>query len=165
MTSLTFTECCQRLSVTPKTLRQWLAQAEMSLHPHPTDARITCLTSEQLHLLATLHGRVLHPSGKLLVDDRLGPGEADAGLRTRVAQLEAQVTTLQTQLDYPDAPTAARAGATHRAASAGAGSRERVSRSLVSVVLRSFVSSAASASAACVRVPSYGEAQFSDPAD
>jgi transposase-like protein len=37
MTSLTFTECCQRLSVTPKTLRQWLTQAEMSLHPHPTD--------------------------------------------------------------------------------------------------------------------------------
>ena len=44
MTSLAFMECCQRLAVTPKTLRQWLAQAEMSLHAHPTDARITCLT-------------------------------------------------------------------------------------------------------------------------
>ena len=30
MTSLAFMECCQRLAVTPKTLRQWLAQAEMS---------------------------------------------------------------------------------------------------------------------------------------
>jgi hypothetical protein len=98
MTSLTFTECCQRLSVTPKTLRQWLVQAEMSLHPHPTDARITCLTSEQLHLLATLHGRPLHPSGNLLVGEGLVPGETDTDLRTRVIQLEAQVATLQTHL-------------------------------------------------------------------
>jgi hypothetical protein len=99
MTSLAFMECCQRLSVTPKTLRQWLAQAEMSLHPHPTDARITCLTSEQLQLLAALHGRVLQPLGNPLVGGGLGPGETtDAALRTRLAQLEAQVATLQTQL-------------------------------------------------------------------
>ena len=99
MISLAFMECCQRLSVTPKTLRQWLAQAEMSLHPHPTDARITCLTSEQLQLLAALHGRVLQPSGNPLVGGGVGPGEAtDADLRTRLAQLEAQVTALQTQL-------------------------------------------------------------------
>ena len=99
MTSLAFMECCQRLAVTPKTLRQWLAQAEMSLHPHPTDARITCLTSEQLQQLATLHGRVLHPSGHLLGSSGSGPGETtDIDLRTRLAQLEAQVATLQTQL-------------------------------------------------------------------
>jgi hypothetical protein len=99
MTSLAFTECCQRLSVTPKTLRQWLTQAEISLHPHPTDARITCLTSEQLHLLAALHGRVLHASGNPLVGGELEPGETtDADLHTRLAQLEAQVATLQTQL-------------------------------------------------------------------
>ena len=99
MTSLAFMECCQRLSVTPKTLRQWLAQAEMLLHPHPTDARITCLTSEQLHLLATLHGRVLHLSGNPLANGGLGPGETtDVDLRTRLVQLEAQVATLQTQL-------------------------------------------------------------------
>ncbi len=99
MTSLTFTECCQRLSVTPKTLRQWLTQAEMSLHPHPTDARITCLASEQLQLLAALHGRVLQPSGNALIGGGLGPPETtDADLRTRLAQLEAQVATLQTQL-------------------------------------------------------------------
>jgi TolA-binding protein len=99
MTSLAFMECCQRLCVTPKTLRQWLAQAEMSLHTHPTDARITCLTSEQLQLLAALHGRLLQPSGNPLVGGGLGPGEiTDTDLRTRLAQLEAQVAALQTQL-------------------------------------------------------------------
>lgn len=99
MTSLAFMECCQRLAVTPKTLRQWLTQAEISLHPHPTDARITCLTSDQLQQLATLHGRVLHPSGNLLIGSELGCGETiDADLRRRVAQIEAHIATLQTQL-------------------------------------------------------------------
>lgn len=99
MTSLAFMECCQRLSVTPKTLHQWLAQAEMVLHPHPTDARITCLTSEQLQLIATLHGRVLQPSGNPFVGGESGPSETtDADLCARLTQLEAQVATLQTQL-------------------------------------------------------------------
>src|SRR6266487_162478 len=121
MTSLAFTECCQRLSVTPKTLRQWLTQAEMSLHPHPTDARITCLTIEQLQLLAALHGRVLQPSGNALIGGGLGPPETtDADLRTRLAQLEAQVATLQTQPDFPGVSIALGAGATCRATSASA---------------------------------------------
>src|SRR2546430_14159536 len=99
MTSLAFMECSQRLAVTPKTLRQWPAQAEMSLPPHPTDARITCLTSEHLQLLAALHGRVLQPSGNPLVGGGLGPGETtDTDLGTRLTQLEARVTALQTQL-------------------------------------------------------------------
>lgn len=71
----------------------------MSLHPHPTDARISCLTREQSHLLAALHGRVLHPSGNPLVGGGVGPGETtDADLRTRLAQLEALVAALQTQI-------------------------------------------------------------------
>ncbi len=49
MTSLSFLECCHLLAIDPKTLRQWLAQAKMSLHAHPTDARVKCLTSEQVH--------------------------------------------------------------------------------------------------------------------
>jgi hypothetical protein len=57
MTTVPFTQCCSMLAVDPKTLRQWLKHAHLSLHTHPTDARIKCLTIEQVQQLATLHNR------------------------------------------------------------------------------------------------------------
>ena len=45
MTSLSLIECCHLLAIDPKTLRQWLAQAKMPPHTHPTNARIKCVTS------------------------------------------------------------------------------------------------------------------------
>ncbi len=107
MTSLSLSECCHLLAIDPKTLRQWLVQAQMSLHTHPTDARIKCLTSEQVHVLASLHDQVLAPPVAAL-DASVRPDEAqsqvplaavpDANLRARLAQMEIQVATLQTQL-------------------------------------------------------------------
>ncbi len=105
MTRFSFIECCQFLAIDPKTLRQWLTQAQISLHPHPKDARIKCLTSEQVQTLAHLHGRVLQepfeelatPSARLNeIPSRLDIPDAD--LRARLEQLEAQVTTLHTHL-------------------------------------------------------------------
>src|SRR6266699_6868798 len=61
MTSLSLAKCCRLLVVDPKTLRQWLAQAKMALHTDPTNAKIKCVTSEQVQTLAHLHGRVLKP--------------------------------------------------------------------------------------------------------
>ena len=105
MSSLSFHECCHLFAIDPKTLRQWLAQAQMSVHIHPKDARIKCLTSEQVHVLARLHGRFLNLSGVLAqVEARRGresmPPAAlpDADLQARLAQMETQVATLQTQL-------------------------------------------------------------------
>jgi hypothetical protein len=106
MTSLSFIECCHRLSIDPKTLRQWLAQAQIPLHPHPKDARIKCLTSEQVHVLANLHGRVLKPEAEAAgaslrpdeAENRMSPAFSDADLRAKLEQMEAQVATLQTQL-------------------------------------------------------------------
>ena len=107
MTSLSFIECCHLLAVDPKTLRQWLAQAHLSLHAHPTDARIKCLTSDQVYVLANLHDRVLQTSvpapfasptppevesQKPLLDI---PG---VDLHARLAQMETQIATLQAQL-------------------------------------------------------------------
>jgi hypothetical protein len=106
MTSLSVIECCHLLAIDPKTLRQWLVQSQMALHTHPTDARIKCLEVEQVHLLASLHGRVLQlPASP--VDTSHKPSEteggvfptalSDADLRARLAQMEAQVSTLQAQ--------------------------------------------------------------------
>lgn len=95
MTSLSFIECCRLFAIDPKTLRQWVAQAEMSLYPHPVDARIKCLSREQVEILARLHDRP-HPFPET------NPSTAEASdavlLRTRLAQIEAQVATLQTQI-------------------------------------------------------------------
>ena len=59
MTNLSLTQCCQIVSVDPKTFRRWLSLAQMSVLPDPLDARIKCLTLEQLHQLALAHRRML----------------------------------------------------------------------------------------------------------
>jgi hypothetical protein len=61
MTTVPFTQCCHMLSVDSKTLRQWLKRSNLSLHQNPTDARIKCLTIEQVQQLATLHARPITP--------------------------------------------------------------------------------------------------------
>jgi hypothetical protein len=79
----------------------------MSLHAHPTDARIKCLEVEQVFVLANLHDRVLQtsvpaafacPTPSEVPSQNPLPEAADADLRARLAQMEAQVATLQTQL-------------------------------------------------------------------
>jgi hypothetical protein len=52
MTTIPLTDCCMMLGIDPKTLRHWLTQAHLPLHTHPTDARIKCLTLEQVQQLA-----------------------------------------------------------------------------------------------------------------
>jgi hypothetical protein len=63
MTLVPFTHCCRMLSVDAKTLRQWLTHADMFLQAHPTDARIKCLTIEQVQEVATLHHRCIKEDG------------------------------------------------------------------------------------------------------
>ncbi len=59
MTNLSLTRCCQMLALDPKTLRRWLSLAQMSVLADPLDARVKCLTLEQLHQLALAHRRML----------------------------------------------------------------------------------------------------------
>lgn len=105
MTSLSFIECCHLLAVDPKTLRQWLAQAQMSLHAHPTDARIKCLEVEQVFVLANLHDRVLQTSVPAAFAcptpsevERPLPAAPNVDLHARLARMETQIATLQAQL-------------------------------------------------------------------
>ena len=59
MTLISLTNCGRRLSIDAKTLRRWLAQAQLTPQPHPTDARLKGLTRDHLLLLARAHHRSL----------------------------------------------------------------------------------------------------------
>ena len=117
-------ECCTMLGVGPKTLRNWLRHAGLSFIAHPTDARLKCLTEEQVQQLATLHARPLPqpplapptlrkeaiapalPEGNAAVkqEQETLPVSApptlseEVELRKTMCRLEAKVTTLQEHL-------------------------------------------------------------------
>lgn len=102
MSLLPFAECARQLGVHPKTLRTYLKRAEMSLTPHPSDARIKCVTDEQVHQLAELFGRQMtspvpqpsetpQPQAQTLpAPDSCPP----ADLIARLSVMEQQVRTL-----------------------------------------------------------------------
>src|SRR5205807_7363165 len=96
------------LGIDPKTLRHWMQQANLSLHPHPSDARSKCLTSEHLEQLAVLHHRPvdvpaalarLHPAETYppLLPEKSVP-QAELDLLSRLVHLETQVALLQQHL-------------------------------------------------------------------
>src|SRR5215470_9765132 len=109
MTLIPVTDCCLLLGVDPKTLRLWLKAAQLGFTPHPTDARLKCLTPSQLRHLAALHGRFLpdplpgEGSRPLASPAPPAPSRAEAPAletdwRQQMLQLQAQVTTLQQQV-------------------------------------------------------------------
>jgi hypothetical protein len=55
-------DCYELLAIDPKPLRTSLKRACIALTPQPTDARIKCLTTEQIGLLAAMHSRLLRPA-------------------------------------------------------------------------------------------------------
>ena len=124
MTLITQMDCCTMLGIGPKTLRNWLRHANMQFSIHPTDARLKCLTWEQVQQLATLHARPLQmsPPASPAFPDEVTPRDSSQGhtaaaqaneaspvsttsslseeaeLRKAVCGLEAKVLTLQEQL-------------------------------------------------------------------
>lgn len=123
MTPIAQMDCCTMLGIDPKTLRNWLRQAQIQFVTHPTDARLKCLTVEQLQQLARLHARPLRlsPATSLALPDEVAPpassqeqtpaqenqtpfvaaapsSSEEAELRKAVGNLEAKVLTLQEQL-------------------------------------------------------------------
>jgi hypothetical protein len=62
MTILPVADSARLLGIHSKTLHHWLAQANVPLVAHPTDARIKCVTEEHLQQVARLHGRPLPPA-------------------------------------------------------------------------------------------------------
>lgn len=106
MTLIALTECCRLLVIDAKTLRRWLAQAQLPVQAHPTDGRIQGLTRDQLLLVATAHRRslpalpeerpALAPTGQLEEPPPL-PRELIDVLQTLTA-LPAQIAALQQRL-------------------------------------------------------------------
>jgi DNA-binding transcriptional MerR regulator len=108
MTLLPLRQGCTLLGIDAKTLRHWVQQANLSLHPHPSDARIKCVTSEHLEQLAALHRRPLDVPAALagsqpaepcppLLPQKPSP-QVEPNLLARLALLETQVALLQQQL-------------------------------------------------------------------
>ena len=113
MTTFPLIDCCEMLAIDPKTLRHWLRQATLPLHAYPSDARVKCLTMEQVQSLAALHGRALKPhpslpSGSGASASVCGQPKpltspaslSEADLQQKLAALEAQVTLLHQQLAH-----------------------------------------------------------------
>lgn len=108
MTLLPLRQGCALLGIDPKTLRHWVQQANLLLLPHPSDARIKCVTSEHLEQLAALHDRPidmpavlagLHPTeacSPFLPQKPSAHEEPD--LLAKLAHLETQVALLQQHL-------------------------------------------------------------------
>jgi hypothetical protein len=105
MTILSLADGCRLLAIDAKTLRRWLAQAQLTLQPHPTDARLKGLTRDHLLLLARAH----HRSLPALPEERPAPAPTRPAeepplppelldLLWTLTQLPAQVAALQQQL-------------------------------------------------------------------
>ncbi len=120
MTFVSVAQATRRLGIDAKTLRRWLADAQLSLHRHPHDGRKKGLSGEDLQMLAHLHQRSLAPlpqeppaleaseepplpAALLALPERL-----DA-LQTQMAALQQQVAALtlllQQQAPQPASPT------------------------------------------------------------
>jgi len=109
MTTLPLADGARMLGIHPKTLHHWLTQAQMPSYPHPSDARLKCLTLHHLQQLANMHARPLqfsalaHASSErqalLPETDPLPISLAlEADLIQKLSHLEMQVATLQQHL-------------------------------------------------------------------
>src|SRR5947209_16062409 len=96
MTFCSLADCCRLLDIDRKTLHRWLTQAQLPLHPHPSDGRKRGLSSAHLHQLACLH----HRSLAALPNEPHSPPapSAPTALPAALLTLPEQLATLQAQL-------------------------------------------------------------------
>src|SRR5258708_4327610 len=118
MTLVPFTDCCAMVGIDAKPLLTWLGEANWQWAAPPKDARLKCLTTEQVEQLATLHARPLpsplsappalleaapakpESQAPLLEASFLLPTSSspEADLRKQLSRLETKMTTMPEQL-------------------------------------------------------------------
>lgn len=112
MSLFSLADSCRLLAIDAKTLCRWLRLAHISVQAHPVDARLKCVTREQIQHLAAMHRRTLPASSEQ--PSPVAPSEVrDASiwscvvseasspitqLTQQLGSLQAQVATLQHQL-------------------------------------------------------------------
>ena len=119
MTFLSLAQGCRRLGIDAKTLRRWLAEAELALPCHPVDARKKGVSEEHLQALARLHHRHLADCEQkvaaplpsqitMLPANLLSLPEQMCALQSQIATLQQQVADLTRLISqHAPAPTIA----------------------------------------------------------
>lgn len=96
MTVVSLTQASSRLGIDLKTLRRWLSDAQLPLHPDPQDARKKGVGVEHLHLLAHRHQRSLTSADSSAQE---APSSAALlALPEMLSALQEQITALQQQV-------------------------------------------------------------------
>jgi hypothetical protein len=103
MTVMSLTQASHRLNSDPKTVRRWLAQAQLPLQAHPTDARLKGVSEEHVLLLARTHHRRLaelpqEPSSPPTPGAPCPLPAALLALPETLSAFEAQITALQQEV-------------------------------------------------------------------
>lgn len=102
MTFVSVAQATTRLGIDAKTLRRWLAEAQLPLHSHPRDGRKKGMSDEHLQTLARLHQRRLAPlppePPALVVGEEPPLPAALLALPEMVCSLQSQVAALQQQV-------------------------------------------------------------------
>ncbi len=129
MTFVSVAQATRRLGIDAKTLRRWLADAQLALQSHPHDGRKKGVSAAELHLLAHRHQRSLAP----LPQEPSAPGADELpalgaallalperldALQTQIAALQQQVTALTRLLQQHCQEPAIPAASTQQAKSA-----------------------------------------------
>lgn len=96
MAVVSVAEAARRLGIDAKTLRRWLADAQLPLPSHPGDGRKKGLSDDHLQALARLHQRRLAP----LPQEAPAPipAEPPPSLPAALLALPETLSTLQTQI-------------------------------------------------------------------
>ena len=117
MTFVSLADACRHLGIDAKTLRRWLAEAQLPFHGHPHDGRKKGVSSEHLQVLARLHHRSLAPlpqeppapvadEGPPLPAALLALPETLGALQAQIAAVQQQVADLTRLLQQHAHPPA-----------------------------------------------------------